>query len=390
MADPKNKLKSTQYHRYPPSEIAGDEFVEIQFSAFEGYIIGSSDNPVTSTSISVDFTDAIPGTEVLMFHSAVTKPTFNAGDPVTIIREIGDYTSSVVNPISILYVGGSSVIIVYVNESQESSNISYSSLQGTVGWAKIVTLSPVPGEQLEYSIVVDVSYISDVEQFYYGNVVFHVEYLIDGTISYIVARSNGNVSPSDFVLVDTGDLELYFQHSTANSEIRFKSVVSRIDDYFTLHDKLAIIPSLPVGDQYEFEEISDQTIYDDLIDSADLKVVGGTSGEYTLSGSTVRRIKKDSIMFFEVVINFATTAVTPTGAFYVEIPDVVGVGDETTLVSANFNRVYNVSFLDREKQIDLTTGSRLIFRNDSGTTVQCDAIPIGAALTIKGFARTSL
>lgn len=117
MADPRNKLKKSQYYQYPPIEISADDFEEIIFSDVEGYIIGSSENPVTASSISVNFDGAEPGTEVLMFHSSATAPTFDAGDAVVIFREIGSYITSIANPISILYVGGNKLMIVYGNQS---------------------------------------------------------------------------------------------------------------------------------------------------------------------------------------------------------------------------------------------------------------------------------
>tara|TARA_R110000772_G_scaffold23157_12_gene62202 strand:+ start:73 stop:1389 length:1317 start_codon:yes stop_codon:yes gene_type:complete len=142
----------------------------------------------------------------------------------------------------------------YATKKMLTNGVQYSTLKGTIGWAKLAVLTSDTATQLKYSLILDASYIVSAEEYYYGNVVVYLELNVSDVLTYSITRINGNLDPADFKLVETavGEFTLFFNQTQLTSELKFKTNLSKELSFFQFFNNEAIVVSLPVGTQYDF------------------------------------------------------------------------------------------------------------------------------------------
>jgi hypothetical protein len=157
-------------------------------------------------------------------------------------------------------------------------------LQGTPGWARILTINCDFTRQLNYGLTMELSAVES-NDYQTAKLTFYIRFNSSGVIQDSSLLLFGKVTPARYkiVKIDTDTYELWFQHFTSLTLYVWRPLFSfgSIDKY-TLYTNQPIT-SLPAGDQLDFVEYGGGTELDaDIVDALEASLTDspGTSNRY--------------------------------------------------------------------------------------------------------------
>lgn len=130
----KDKIKRGQIVQYPSKFIAANSFNKLLFDTEEGYIIGTPSAPLSANTITLDLTNAFVGSTSEIFHNGAILPTYSpfAGS-INIRSEFGKYEPTLLNIITIKYLGNTDIKITYnrnITQEDVTGDKHYVHVQG--------------------------------------------------------------------------------------------------------------------------------------------------------------------------------------------------------------------------------------------------------------------
>lgn len=130
----KDKIKRGQIVQYPSKFIAANSFNRLFFDTEEGYIIGSPSAPLSANTITLDLTNAFVGSTSEIFHNGSILPTYSPfSGSINIRSEFGKYEPTLLNIITIKYLGGTDIKITYnrnITQEDVTGDKHYVHVQG--------------------------------------------------------------------------------------------------------------------------------------------------------------------------------------------------------------------------------------------------------------------
>lgn len=130
----KDKIKRGQIVQYPSEYIPANSFNRLFFDKEEGYIVGSPSLPLSANTITLDLTNAFVGSTSEIFHNGSILPTYSPFSGTIDIRsEFGKYEPTLLNIITIKYLGGTDIKITYnrnITQEDVTGDKHYTHLQG--------------------------------------------------------------------------------------------------------------------------------------------------------------------------------------------------------------------------------------------------------------------
>jgi hypothetical protein len=130
----KDKIKKGQIVQYPSKFIATNSFNRLFFDTEEGYVIGSPSAPLSANTITLDLTNAFIGSTSEIFHNGSILPTYSPfSGSIDIRSEFGKYEPTLLNIITIKYLGGTDIKITYnrnITQEDVTGDKHYVHVQG--------------------------------------------------------------------------------------------------------------------------------------------------------------------------------------------------------------------------------------------------------------------